>query len=472
MHAQTPTHQRRHNIVSFDSPAGAVELEWLTTSTFRLQRCRQAPCPTRPGLKDGIAFTVAERPGALDLRTRHLTVRLDRLTGTVLVRNRAGKTILTELNSGTELFQAAATDGERYYGLGPRTSAQLDLRGETIEATRPLLISSAGYGIYFSVPVNYSFDLAHSAQDRVKVKAPFARRIEYFFYYGPSIKEVLEEHLLITGAISPISPSQVEIGPVSRLPKHATPVSPMPFGDLLAWLQHASLSAILTPAVDLSRIDHAAGLFFPLLTHPSAPQESIAARNRWVPYLYTYLDEASTRGLPLLRPIVMQYPDDPSSAGNQSAFMLGDELLIPVTGRVLLPMGLWTDLCTNERHRGRQTIEVANPGACPMVHNGSIVPIDAGQHIELHYFPRLGAEFFLSEDGDPLVTQAHAGPAGEYLRLEIESRVSREYEWVVHHVPAVEKLECTGCATAPGSVRYDAGRGNYHVRVRAGADRM
>src|SRR5688572_16808423 len=162
--AQTPTYQRRHNIVSFDSPAGAVELEWLTTSTFRLQRCRQAPCPTRPGLKDGIAFTVAEQPGALDLRTRHLTVRLDRLTGTVQVRNRAGKTILTELNSGTGLFHAAATGGERYYGLGARTSPQLDLRGGTIEATHPLLISSAGYGIYFSVPVNYSFDLAHSTK--------------------------------------------------------------------------------------------------------------------------------------------------------------------------------------------------------------------------------------------------------------------------------------------------------------------
>jgi len=67
------------------------------------------------------------------------------------------------------------------------------------------------------------------------------------------------------------------------------------------------------------------------------------------------------------------------------------------------------------------------------------------------------------------VTQAHAGPAGDYLRLEIESRVSREYEWVLHHLPAVVKLECTGCAWAPSNVHYDAGRGNYHVRVKATA---
>ena len=194
-----------------------------------------------------------------------------------------------------------------------------------------------------------------------------------------------------------------------------------------------------------------------------------AARNRWLPYLFTYLDEAQSRGLPMLHPLPMQYPDDPASSSDTSAFLIGDELLIPTASRVRLPMGLWTDLCTNMRHRGRQVIDVGKPGECPLAHNGAIVPIDAEDRIELHYFPRLAAEFFLVEPGETRVTQVHAGPAGDYLRLEIESRVSRTYEWVVHHVSPVEKIECTGCAAPPSGARYDAKSGNYHVTVQAAA---
>jgi hypothetical protein len=468
--AQSSAFQRRGNLVSFNSPAGAVEVEWLSPSTFRLQRCAQPNCPTRSGVRDPIEFTVAERPGALEFRSRFLQLRVDRLTATITVRNRHGKDLFAELNPGRELFQGVSADGERYYGLGARSTPKLDLRGQTIETGRPLLISSAGFGLYFFVPSQYTFDLAQSAADRIKVRAPFANRLEYFFYYGPSIKEVLEEHLGVTGAITPVHPGQLEILPASQLPKHATSIPPLPFQELLPYLAHASLSGVLTPAMELTRLNHPAAAFLPLLTHANAPKEAIAARNRWLPYLYTYLDEASTRGLPLLRPLVMQYPDDPAAREETSAFMIGDELLIPTAPRIQLPMGLWTDLCTNTRYRGRQAIEVANPGSCPLTHNGTIVPIDAGGHLELHYFPRLAAEFFLCEHNDTQVTQVHAGPAGEYLRLEIESRVGRTYEWVVHHVSDVAKLECTGCTTEPSNVRYDRDRGNYHVRVNAAAD--
>jgi hypothetical protein len=210
-------------------------------------------------------------------------------------------------------------------------------------------------------------------------------------------------------------------------------------------------------------------MYFPLVTHPKATANAIAMRNRWLPYLFTYLDEAQSRGLPMLRPLAMQYPDDPASWTETSAFFLGDELLIPTGPQVRLPMGTWTDLCTNTRHQGRQVIEVDKPGECPLVHNGALIPIDAGGRIELHYFPRLAAEFFLSETGDTRVTQAHAGPAGEYLRLEIESRVARTYEWVVHHVSPVEKVVCTGCVTPPGNPHYDERAGNYHVSVNSPA---
>ena len=115
-------------------------------------------------------------------------------------------------------------------------------------------------------------------------------------------------------------------------------------------------------------------------------------------------------------------------------------------------------------------MEVANPGGCPLAHNGTVVPIAVSEGVmELHYFPRLGGEFFISEPGIVPISQAHAGPAGDYLRLEVESRVVREYEWVVHHVTPAIETRCTGCGTAPVT-SYEEAKGLLRVRVKSPAN--
>jgi len=85
--------------------------------------------------------------------------------------------------------------------------------------------------------------------------------------------------------------------------------------------------------------------------------------------------------------------------------------------------------------------------------------------MELHYFPKLAGEFFIFESELEDYSQVHAAPAGEYLRLQIESKKGRDYEWVVHH--AERPSDVSG-----GSWRYDAARKNLHIRCRveAGGD--
>ena len=67
-----------------------------------------------------------------------------------------------------------------------------------------------------------------------------------------------------------------------------------------------------------------------------------------------------------------------------------------------------------------------------LARNGSIVPLAKGDVIELHYFAKLGGEFFIYEPELEEYTQVHAAPATDYWRLEIESKAPRTYEWVVH----------------------------------------
>jgi hypothetical protein len=83
--------------------------------------------------------------------------------------------------------------------------------------------------------------------------------------------------------------------------------------------------------------------------------------------------------------------------------------------------------------------------------------------MELHYFPNHGAEFFLFEPEAGDSSQLHAGPAADYLRLEIESRVGRVYEWVIHHRGPLREL------LGKAEWRHDLGRNNLHVTMTAGA---
>jgi hypothetical protein len=310
-----------------------------------------------------------------------------------------------------------------------------------------------GYALFFGVPGPYRFDLGLQPA----AAGPFNDRLEYFFYYGPTPKETLSEHLIVTGNINPISPRYVDGS--GRLPPYGFELAATSLDELVRLLHHASLSAMLVPVVNAGRFDTPLNLFWPVVHGKPMPE-----RARWLPYFYTYLKESHDRGIPMFRPLAFQYPENAAFWKQAGAFMIGDELLFSIEPKLTLPRGIWTNFCTGERFQGRKTIDTPQ-GACPLVHNGTIIPLAAAKDlVELHYFPRLGAEFFIAEPGFDMPTQVHASPAGEYLRLEAESLVTREFEWVVHQVSKPVKIE----PAIP--FQYDAAKRTLRVRVKARAD--
>jgi alpha-glucosidase (family GH31 glycosyl hydrolase) len=164
---------------------------------------------------------------------------------------------------------------------------------------------------------------------------------------------------------------------------------------------------------------------------------------------------------------------------------LGDEVLLaPAMSpkrKLSLPRGTWTDLRTNTEYRGNQAIEVDSPaGQVPtFVRNGWIVPFEMKDRMELHYFPSLGGEFFLWEPDQGENSQFHAAPAGDYMRVEVETKVRRTYEWVIHHTKAPKEVEEeTGAyqhvakreLLQPGTWWHDATLNNLHLMMRAEAN--
>jgi len=107
-------------------------------------------------------------------------------------------------------------------------------------------------------------------------------------------------------------------------------------------------------------------------------------RYRLMPFLYTTLEEAHRTGVPLFRPLLLNYQTDENTLNLDDEFMIGSDLLIApivkpdVTSRmVYLPQGTWFDYWTGKKHSGKEMIRVDAPlETVPMfVRGGGIIPL-------------------------------------------------------------------------------------------------
>lgn len=114
-------------------------------------------------------------------------------------------------------------------------------------------------------------------------------------------------------------------------------------------------------------------------------REAIELKYRLFPYLYTYGRQAYDTGVPLMRAMILEYPDDAESMKAESQFLLGEELLVaPVVEkgaevkRVYLPEGEWIFFADGtSRYKGGQWIDFpVTLETIPLfVKAGSIIPM-------------------------------------------------------------------------------------------------
>jgi len=87
-------------------------------------------------------------------------------------------------------------------------------------------------------------------------------------------------------------------------------------------------------------------------------RDFIALRTRLRPYLLRCAQEAADTGVPVMRPVALEFPGDRGAHGVDTEYLLGPSLLVaPVLqpgGRVdvYVPPGSWTDHFTGERFQG------------------------------------------------------------------------------------------------------------------------
>lgn len=187
-------------------------------------------------------------------------------------------------------------------------------------------------------------------------------------------------------------------------------------------------------------------------------------RYRLLPFWYQLFAEAARTGLPIMRPLLLAYPDDPETYNLSDQFLLGSDLLVaPVyqpgaTRRlVYLPRGVWYDYWTGQAHSGPCHIVAEAPlDVLPLyVRAGAILPLGPEQ------------EYVGQDPGGELTLEVYAGADGalDLYEDDGETRAHTRGEWseTAIRVSVRDRLRI---AVAPPSGAYRPPRQSLILRVR------
>lgn len=191
------------------------------------------------------------------------------------------------------------------------------------------------------------------------------------------------------------------------------------------------------------RPPHIDGTRFPW-SHGAVAEANFRALTEWryrlLPYYVALGWQAYLTGVPLMRPMLMEFQDEPRLAEVDDQAMLGEALLLApvvqagaVSRRVELPAGVWHDFWSAQVYHGGGQVEYPAPlDRLPiLVRGGSIVPlgpvmqnIPAGHTfdtLELHLYPPYPARGVIYDDDG--LTRAYQQGAFSRTDLRAEAQM-------------------------------------------------
>ncbi len=223
-------------------------------------------------------------------------------------------------------------------------------------------------------------------------------------------------------------------------------------------------------------------------------RETINMRYRLLPYIYTAMAGASSSGIPAMRPMVLEFPEEARFAETADEFMFGSDLLVaPVVTAgdlrrsVDFPQGTWYDFLSGVSVEGGNSVAVDAPvGRIPVfARAGSVIPTQQTVQytsqapispLTLYAFPpRPGTDALSPYYEDDGYSFNYA--KGEYYRRVFrQSQNGRDRTITIGAVegsyvppPRPVLLRFMGCQTSPSAVRMGARRLD-HVEHLSGQD--
>jgi alpha-D-xyloside xylohydrolase len=155
---------------------------------------------------------------------------------------------------------------------------------------------------------------------------------------------------------------------------------------------------------------------------------------RLMPYLFKHAVEAHEQGIPILRPMILEFPDDPACDHLDRQYMLGDSLLVaPVFAEdgwvdYYLPDGVWTHHLSGEQvEGGRWRRDRYDYFSLPLfVRENTVLAVGArADRPDYDYCEDVCFEVFALADGHTATTQVYDADGQHRLTATAVRRQNR-----------------------------------------------
>jgi alpha-D-xyloside xylohydrolase len=216
--------QRIENGIVLKTPAANVKVQFYAPGTVRIMKWPDAGTDKKLSLSvvqktlPKISVRMTQSAGTVTLDSGKLKLEVSTGDGTIRYFGADGKRILEE--QGPAVFTPSnleqeknafavrqtfkLTPDEGVYGLGQHQDGYMNYRGKTVNlvqantaAVTPVIVSTAGYGIFWD---NYSKTVFADNADAASLWSEVGDNVDYYFFAGPSIDEVIVGYRKLTGA--------------------------------------------------------------------------------------------------------------------------------------------------------------------------------------------------------------------------------------------------------------------------------
>jgi alpha-D-xyloside xylohydrolase len=171
----------------------------------------------------------------------------------------------------------------------------------------------------------------------------------------------------------------------------------------------------------------------------------VELKYRLMPYVYTQAALSCLAGLPLLRAMFLEYPDDPTAWMIEDQFLLGTDLLVAplmeagIKGRkIYLPPGAWVDYQTGKTYPGEKWLYL-DTGPLPgilLVREGALIPqVPIAQSTSMIKWDQLSFIAFGNQHAKGIYYHEN-----EYLQLEAKKE-GKEWKLVSENKAGWKVLE-------------------------------
>jgi alpha-D-xyloside xylohydrolase len=198
--------------VTFNVGSGKMKVQVCQANIIRVQYTSTSTLPTKDSLSVSntwstpTTFCVTEATGTVTITTACLKAKVTTSSGLVSYTDASDAALVAESSkSASGKIQTAftSTSDEGLFGLGQQPSSTSNRKNSSLHLANsngniyiPVLVSSKGYGLFWDNPSAGDFSSTGTATSYTSAAGD---QVDYYFFYGPSIDQVIAAYRTTTG---------------------------------------------------------------------------------------------------------------------------------------------------------------------------------------------------------------------------------------------------------------------------------